>query len=286
VTIVDPSGAHADPDVAAALSDVTIRFGGVVALDSVSMEIHHGEVVGLIGPNGAGKTTLMNVLAGVLKPTSGEIRCFGNRTNGNSPVTQARLGIARTFQQLSLLREMTVREHVMFGYLSFLRSTHRFGGYWISKPRLNALAAADTSPLSPNVLLERFGLDSVADQLAAEQSVGIARMVDLSRALAMRPKLLLLDEPVSGLAEPEIHAVVQSLQDIRNQHRMAVLVVEHNMEFARKVSERMVALDFGVVIGEGPCDEVLSSDRLRKAYFGLVEAEVAEERANDGVASA
>jgi len=277
--------ASAERDVIAALQEVTVRFGGVVALDSVTMEVCQGEVVALVGPNGAGKTTLLNVLAGVVAPSEGGLHCFDERRTRFSPVAQARLGIARTFQQLSLLREMTVREHVMFGYLASLRSQMRFGGYLLSSARLAGMAKADNSPLAPDALLDRLGLTDVADQLAAEQPVGTARMVDLARALAMRPKLLLLDEPVSGLSDLEARAVAASLAEIRGEHRMAVLIVEHNMDFARIVSDRMIALDFGAVIAEGTPVEVLNSERVRKAYFGMAEAEIAEGHAGDEVSA-
>jgi branched-chain amino acid transport system ATP-binding protein len=257
------------------LKDVTVQFGGVVALDAVTFTIQHGEMLGLIGPNGAGKTTLLNVLAGAVSPIGGEVVCFGQRVNGNSAVTQARLGVARTFQQLSLLSEMSVRDHVLFGYFEAVRARQRFGAYRLSRPRLEALADTDDSPLAPPALLRRLGLESVSNQLAAEQSVGTARLVDLARALATRPRLLLLDEPVSGLAEPEAEAVADILQGIRHEHHMTVLVVEHNMQFARSVSDRMVALDFGAVIAEGSSDEVLGSRRLREAYFGMAEAQAA-----------
>jgi branched-chain amino acid transport system ATP-binding protein len=249
------------------------------------MQVCQGEVLALVGPNGAGKTTLLNVLAGVVAPSAGMVHCFGERQKGHSPVTQARLGIARTFQQLSLLREMTVREHVMFGYLASLRPKTRFGGYLLSNSRLAAMAEADDSPLAPDALLDRLGLATVADQLAAEQPVGTARMVDLARALAMRPRLLLLDEPVSGLSDLEARAVAASLAQIRSEHRMAVLIVEHNMDFARIVSDRMVALDFGAVIAAGTSADVLNSELVRKAYFGMAEAEIAEGHANDEVSA-
>lgn len=255
------------------LIDVGVRFGGVVALDGVSFEVRPGEVVGLIGPNGAGKSTLLNVVAGVVRPSSGEVRCFGRRANAQSTVARAKSGIARTFQTLSLLREMTVHQHVLFGYLAAIRPSLRLGWYGLSRSALVRRADADTSPLAPHALLERFGLLDVADELAVEQSVGTARMVDLARAMAMRPRLLLLDEPVSGLSESEARAVAAILADIRADHHMSIVVVEHNMDFARLVSDRMVALDFGAVIAAGPCDDVLGSPILQRAYFGLAEDE-------------
>jgi branched-chain amino acid transport system ATP-binding protein len=253
---------------AIALTDVTVRFGGIVAVDSASIAVAPGESVGLIGPNGAGKTTLLDVAVGARRPQQGAVSLFGQTITRASVVSRARLGVARTFQQLSLFDGMTVREHVLFGYLASRSDRLPLRGYLASRKELERAAMADDSPLSPSVLLRRLGLEAVADELAGEQSVGIVRMVDLARALASRPRLLLLDEPVSGLAEVEAEEVGDLLRSLRTEHKLSMLVVEHNLEFARLVSDRIVALDFGKVIAEGPPDQVLASEDVRRAYFG------------------
>jgi branched-chain amino acid transport system ATP-binding protein len=250
------------------LSGISVRFGGIIALQQVSFDVADGESVGLIGPNGAGKTTLLDVAAGLRRPQAGEVRLHGDVITRASVVRRARLGIARTFQQLSLFDGMTVREHVLFGYLAAMAPTMPLRGALRRRSRLERAASADDSPLSPPALLSRLGLEQVADQLAGEQSVGIVRMVDLARALASRPRVLLLDEPVSGLSEHEAEDVGQVLLSLRADHALAMLVVEHNLEFARLVSDRIVALDFGEVIAVGAPGEVLASDELRRAYFG------------------
>jgi ABC-type branched-subunit amino acid transport system ATPase component len=253
------------------LRGLSVHFGGVIALRDVSMDVGSGEIVGLIGPNGAGKTTLLNVVAGGLAPTSGTVMVLGEKSR-RSAFAQARLGVGRTFQQLSLFGEFTVADHVMFGYAAGLGGRLRWRGLWSRRLALERMAQADDSPLAPRALMADLGLDGVADQLAAEQSVGVARMVDLARALASRPRLLLLDEPVSGLSEVEAEAVGKLLLDLRAQHGMTMLIIEHNLEFARLVAERIVALDFGEVIATGSSSQVLASPRLRTAYFGTAES--------------
>jgi ABC-type branched-subunit amino acid transport system ATPase component len=168
---------------------------------------------------------------------------------------------------------------VVLGYLARAAADLPARGFLKRRSQIEKAARADTSGLGPEPLLERLGLAPVADELASTQAVGVVRMVDLARALASRPRLLLLDEPVSGLAEGEARAVAELIQSIRREHNIAVLVVEHNLEFARMVSDRIVALDFGKVIAEGSPDEVLASSTVRTAYFG---ADAEEEAAIQG----
>ena len=253
---------------AISLSDITVRFGGIVAVASATAVVGPGECVGLIGPNGAGKTTLLDVAAGVRRPQQGAVTLFGKDITRSSVVRRSRLGIARTFQQISLFDAMTVREHILLGYLACCSADLRLRGYVSSRRRVEAMARADRSPLSPHSLLKRLRLEDIADELAGEQSVGTVRMIDLARALASRPRVLLLDEPVSGLSEGEVDEVGVLLRELRDEHKMSMLVVEHNLEFARSVADRLIALDFGKVIASGRPDDVLASDALRSAYFG------------------
>jgi len=275
-------GATRDAEATPALelSGITVRFGGIVALNDVSFTVADGESVGLIGPNGAGKTTLLDVAAGVRRPQTGAVRLHGREITRAAVVRRARLGIARTFQQLSMFDGMTVREHVLLGYLAGTAEQMPLRGFLSARSRAERAARKDDSPLSPGALLARLGLEPVADQLAGEQSVGVVRMVDLARALASRPRVLLLDEPVSGLSEHEAEDVGRVLLSLRADHELAVLVVEHNLEFARLVSDRIVALDFGEVIAIGRPGEVLASAELRRAYFG---ADADEEAVIEGL---
>jgi ABC-type branched-subunit amino acid transport system ATPase component len=253
---------------ALALQDVTVRFGGIVALSDVALHVAEGETVGLIGPNGAGKTTLIDVIGGNRRPDPGKVLFYGEDVTRLRPVKRARRGLARTFQTLSLFDGMTVWEHVLLGYAAGAPRGAGSGNFVSQRKRLEEAARADDSELGPQALVEKLGLAAVADELASTQAVGVVRMVDMARALAARPKVLLLDEPVSGLPEPEARAVAAVLQAIRKEHSMAMLVIEHNLEFAGLVSDRMIAIDFGKVIAGGPPDEVLASEALRLAYFG------------------
>ena len=253
---------------ALALQGVTVRFGGIVALSDVALHVAEGETVGLIGPNGAGKTTLIDVIAGNRRPDPGKVLFYGDDVTRLRPVRRAHRGLARTFQTLSLFDGMTVWEHVLLGYAAGAPRGAGSGNFVSQRKRLEDAARADDSELGPQALIDKLGLAAVADELASTQAVGVVRMVDMARALAARPKVLLLDEPVSGLPEPEARAVAAVLQAIRKEHSMALLVIEHNLEFARLVSDRMIAIDFGKVITEGPPDEVLASEALRVAYFG------------------
>jgi branched-chain amino acid transport system ATP-binding protein len=250
------------------LHGVTVRFGGIVALSDVALQVAEGETVGLIGPNGAGKTTLIDVIAGNRRPDPGEVLLYGDRITRLPAVRRAQRGLARTFQTLSLFDGMTVWEHVLLGYAAGAPRGNGSGRFVSQRKRLEEAARADAGELGPLALMDKLGLAGVADELASTQAVGVVRMVDLARALASRPRVLLLDEPVSGLPETEARAVAAVLQSIRSEHSMALLVIEHNLEFARLVSDRMIAIDFGKVIAEGPPDEVLASEALRVAYFG------------------
>jgi branched-chain amino acid transport system ATP-binding protein len=275
------SGPEGGRGQALSVQGVEVRFGGIVALEDVSLDVAEGETVGLIGPNGAGKTTLINVVAGNQRPRAGEVLLFGDRVTGMSSVRRAHRGLARTFQQLSLFDGMTVWEHVLLGYAA--GSAREVAGprFLARRSRLERLAREDTSGLGPMGLLERLGLMSVADQLASAQAVGIVRMVDLARALAGRPRVLLLDEPVSGLPENEARAVAGVIQAIRREHNIAVLVIEHNLEFAQLVSDRIVALDFGKVIADGHPDVVLASSEVHAAYFGTDDQDAGADHGSD-----
>jgi branched-chain amino acid transport system ATP-binding protein len=267
---------------ALALQGATVRYGGIVALADVSMEVAPGETVGLIGPNGAGKTTLVEVVAGSRRPQAGEVLLYGTRVTNMPAVRRARSGLARTFQKLSLFDGMTVWEHIMLGYAAGAAREKPGARFLSRRSRLERSARADRSELSPTALVERLGLSSVADELASTQAVGVARTVDLARALASRPRLLLLDEPVSGLSETDARVVADIFQSIRREHEIAALVIEHNLEFARLVSDRIVALDFGKVIADGPAEDVLGSHVVHRAYFGAAaEDEAAIQGASD-----
>ena len=242
--------------------DITKRFSGITALDAVSMSVDDGESVGLIGPNGAGKTTFFNCLLGLLRPDGGSVQ-FGGRDITRQPVyRRARAGIGRTFQRMELFGGMTVRDHLLVAERSRLGT----GRFWrdvlnLAAPSANERARADAT-------LELLALRDVADAPIEALSLGRGRLVEVGRALMTEAKLLLLDEPSSGLDAAETAALAATLRAVQAERGTAVLLVEHDVEFVRSFSDRLYVLDFGTLIAAGPTAEVLGSDEVRRAYLG------------------
>jgi branched-chain amino acid transport system ATP-binding protein len=243
---------------------VTKRFAGITALSAVDLDVGYGEMVGLIGPNGAGKTTFFNCLLGMLRPELGTVE-FDGRDVGRYPVyKRARLGFGRTFQRLELFSGMSVREHLLVTE----RSRRGDGRLWkdllnLAKPRPDELAECDA-------ILELLGLEDEADRPVESLSLGRGRLVELGRALVMRPKLLLLDEPSSGLDVRETEALAERLHSVQAEREFAVLLVEHDVELVQSLVARLYVLDFGTLISSGPTESVLGDDAVRKAYLGDV----------------
>ena len=246
------------------IRNLTVRFGGVVALDNVSFDVCRGEICGLIGPNGAGKTTLFNCLSRLYRAQSGEIRFEGEAIEGLAKHAVARLGVARTFQNLALFDTMTTLENVMVGAHAFSR-----GGFLV-----NALALGQARREERRIreramaLVSEFGLTSVAATLVRELPFGTRKRIELARALALEPKLLLLDEPAAGLNHEEVDALRVEIQAIRDRRGVSILLVEHHMSLVMRVSDQVVALDFGRVIADGPPEQVRGNPDVVRAYLG------------------
>jgi ABC-type branched-subunit amino acid transport system ATPase component len=249
-----------------AANAVSVRFGGVVALDGVSLEVPHGSTVGLVGPNGAGKTTLFGVLSGLLRPRSGRVLMRGVDVTSRSPQSRARRGLARTFQRMELFTELTVREHLVVaqrvregrqGVTGFLRDLTGLG----ERPGRREDEVVDE-------VLSLLGLEAVADRPAVAVPLGTGRLVEVARALASEPSVVLLDEPSSGLDVHETEQLGDALRRVRDERGTAFVLVEHNVEFVLDLSDRVTVLDFGKVLTEGTPDEVRNSPEVQAAYFG------------------
>lgn len=241
---------------------VTVNFGGVVALERVSLTLDPGQIVGVIGPNGAGKTTLFNVICGFVRPVAGRLSYSGVALHRHRPHDLARLGIARTLQGLGLWGGLNVVENVMAGAQAAVRAG--VVSALLGLPRSSREEAKLRTEAS--AILDRLGIAATAELAPASLPYGVQKLVSLARALMAKPSLLLLDEPASGLSNAEMDDLGALLGDLRGQ--MSVLLVEHHMDLVMSTSDRLVVLNFGRVIASGAPDEVRGNPEVTTAYLG------------------
>ena len=245
-------------------SGVTIRFGGLTAVSDFNLTIGTNELVGLIGPNGAGKTTLFNMLTGVYKPTEGDIQVSGVSTRDKKPYEITRLGVARTFQNIRLFKELTVLDNVKIG--GHIHYTYSGTSAVLHTNRFHE--AEDLAEVEAMRLLDIFGLASRAHDESKNLPYGDQRRLEIARALAAKPKLLLLDDPAAGLNDSETVELMHDIRSLREKFGISILLIEHNMDLVMGICERIVVLNFGKTIMQGAPDEVRRDQRVIEAYLG------------------
>jgi len=246
------------------VTSLGISFGGLRAVDELSMKIEKGGLVGLIGPNGAGKTTAFNMLTGVYRPTDGGIRLDGQNLIGKKPHEICKMGVARTFQNIRLFSELSVLDNVKTGLhnqiiYSFAESMFHLGSYRKKEKQMDEKAME---------LLSVFGLEGVADYRAANLPYGKQRKLEIARALATEPKLLLLDEPAAGMNPNETEELMETIEVVRKRFGVTILLIEHDMKLVSGICEYLYVLNFGRLLAEGTPKEVLSNPEVVKAYLG------------------
>ena len=271
------------------VENVTMQFGGVVAVDDLSMEVNEGEIVALIGPNGAGKTTAFNVITGVYAPTNGQVLFDGKKVVENHPRGKmrrqykgkhlgdyksvleptpdklTRMGMARTFQNIRLCKSMTVFDNVLIAK-HLRRSSNMFTAMFRLNAREEARQRAEVLEL-----LRVVGLEDVKDELATSLPYGKQRRLEIARALATDPKLLLLDEPAAGMNPQETLELAEFIREIREKFHKTILLIEHHMDLVMGIADRIYVLDFGELIAQGTPEEIQNNARVIDAYLGVAD---------------
>ena len=246
------------------IKNLGIQFGGLRAVDEFNLEIEKGELYGLIGPNGAGKTTVFNMLTGVYKPTAGEIILDGKNITGKKQIEINKLGVARTFQNIRLFSQLSVLDNVKAGLhnqykYSTFSGIFRLPTFFKTEKKMNARAME---------LLKVFDLQDEADLLASNLPYGKQRKLEIARALATNPKLLLLDEPAAGMNPNETAELMDTIKFVRKEFDMTILLIEHDMRLVSGICEKLTVLNFGKVLAQGKTSEVLSNHEVITAYLG------------------
>ena len=244
------------------MENVVMQFGGVRAIDGLSLEVNRGEIVALIGPNGAGKTTAFNCITGIYTPTSGAVKFGGRDLRGNAPDAITKLGIARTFQNIRLFSNLTVFDNVLIA--GHLRAKDNV---FSATLRLNR-KEEERMRAETEQLLREQGLYEYKDDIASSLPYGLQRRLEIARALATKPELLLLDEPAAGMNPQETQELTDFIVKIRDQYHLSIFMIEHHMDLVMQISERIYVLNFGKLIAHGTPDEIQNNQEVIDAYLG------------------
>ena len=249
------------------LEHVTMWFGGLTALNNFRLELAPGELVGLIGPNGAGKTTIFNIITGVYKPSQGRIFFMDQEITGMRPDLITKAGIARTFQNIRLFKGLSVMENVLIANHVHLKNNYleailKLPGYRREERRMREQSLA---------LLERVGLADLRNEQASALPYGMQRRLEIARALATNPKLLLLDEPAAGMNPKEAEDLTEFIKEIQTEFNLSIFLIEHHMDVVMNISQRILVLDYGNTIASGKPDKVQNDQRVIEAYLGVNE---------------
>jgi len=246
------------------VKNITKNFGGVVAINDTSFSIEEKQIYGLIGPNGAGKTTLFNIITGNYKPSSGDVFLDGVKITKKKNYKIVQAGIARTFQNIRLFSSMSVEENILIGFdntakYSYLESMFRLPRFYSNEKNIKQKAYE---------IMEFLDIAQFKDELATSLSYGSQRKVEIARALATQPKLLLLDEPAAGMNPNETHELANLLFKIRDHYNLTILLIEHDMKFVNHICEKVMVLDYGKTIFEGDIKDAINDEEVIKAYLG------------------
>lgn len=268
------AGAGGDDRVILAAEQVSLRFGGVRALTDISFQVRRGEIFSIIGPNGAGKTSMVNCVSGRYRPTEGRVVFEGQDITRLRPNHRAGLGIGRTFQNLALFGHMTVLDNIMVGRHHLLKSGFLRGmAYWFGGAQREELAHRR----EVEEIIDFLEIQHIRKATAGTLSYGLRKRVELARAVALRPKLILLDEPMAGMNLEEKEDMARFVVDLNEEWGMTVLMIEHDMGVVMDISHRVMVLDFGRKIAEGQPEAVLADEHVKRAYLGEVDEAPAAE---------
>ena len=247
------------------LKNISVQFGGIKALADVSFKVEKNTLFSIIGPNGAGKTTLLNVISGRYKPTSGELYYEGKNLTKIHPNKRAYLGIGRTSQNLALFDHMTVLENIFIGRHHLLRNDFLKGAvYWI----LGGQKEEVGNRLEAEKILDFLEISDIRKSIAGTLSYGLRKRVELARAIAINPKLILLDEPMAGMNQEEKEDMARFIIDLNREWNITVIMIEHDMGVVMDISKKIIVLDFGEKIAEGLPEDIVKNERVQQAYLG------------------